>query len=453
MSVHFPEVPWTNAVLPWGARSGKSISSAAEITWEALLPRTRTWAVAPTYVLTDKVFDYAYHWIVQERVLDDPLLLGKGSVTYASRPKNGGGRIELKNGSWIEGKSAESPNSLAGEQLDLIVFDECARCDERIWTEYLEPRTLDRKGRAMFISTPRGYNWFRKYYFRGQDPEMRKLGWFSLSMKTAENPFISEEEIEKKRATTPEAIFRQEYEGDFTTQAGLVFPDFRDSAYPDGHLFDPKDIEFDEYYSYYRGVDIGSRLPTACLWGAVDKNNDIYIYREYERVGPIHEEHAQAIAALTGEKVSITYISPDARRKSGIRTSKEEMLCPMDIYRRAGIYALPAADNVSAGIAEVNSYLRATLEDHPSHPKLYISKECPRLRETLLSYVYPDPSPRADPIDPPDKPKKYNDHLPDALRYLLASTPRHQPYWIEDQPHETFQEKPRLKGMPSVPIY
>jgi hypothetical protein len=450
IKVHFPETAWQAAVLPWGARSGKSVSGGAEIVWESSLPRTRSWVVAPTYTLTEKVFDYVYHWIVQQRVLDDPNLLGRGSVVRASRTKDQR-RIELSNGSWIEGKSADSPNSLAGEQLDLIVFDECARCDERIFLEYLEPRLLDRHGRIIFISTPRGYNWFRKYYYRGQDPEMTE--WFSLNMKTADNPFIDSAEVEKKRATTPEAIFRQEYEGDFTTQAGLVWPEFRDSLFPTGHIYDPKDLELDESsFSYFRGVDIGSRLPTACLWGAVNRDNDTYIYREYEEASPIHETHAEAIAGLTAEKIVTTYISPDAGRKSGIRTAGQE-IAPVDIYRRAGIYTRPASNNVSAGIATVARYLRATLEDNPEHPRIFISKECPKLRESLMSYTFHEQRASGEfPLDPPDKPRKYKDHLPDAFRYLLALQPRFRSLWQEDE-YNIPKTRPTPDGMAFIPEY
>jgi hypothetical protein len=454
MEVHFPASPWTYAVLPWGARSGKSVSAAAEIVGESSLPKTRNWIVAPTYVLADKVFDYVYEWIVLQQVLDDPLLLGRGSVVRASRTKDQR-RIELSNGSWIEGKSADSPNSLVGEQLDLIVFDECARCDEKIWLEYLEARTLDRRGRTMFISTPRGFNWFRAYYFRGQDPEMKKKGWMSKNMKTIDNPFLDKDFIERKRSETPEAIWKQEYEGDFSSMAGLVWPDYRDTLWrldgPKGHLYDPKEVDLDDA-TWYRAIDIGTRHPTACLWGAVTREQDLFISREYEATNPIHEVHAESITALTSEKIATTYISPDARRKSGITTSHQQQLCPMDIYKRAGIYARPASDNVSAGISEVARYLRATLEDSPAHPRVFISRECSKLRESLQSYIYHETLTSRE-IDAPDRPRKYKDHLPDAFRYLLATTPRYRSFWMEQEEYEPVAQGPRIKGMAHIPAY
>ena len=45
------------------------------------------------------------------------------------------------------------------------------------------------------------------------------------------------------------------------------------------------------------------------------------------------------------------------------------------------------------------------------------------LRGTIKEYVYADYD-NTKAIDPPDKPKKYKDDGPDALRYLVAGRPR-----------------------------
>jgi phage FluMu gp28-like protein len=73
----------------------------------------------------------------------------------------------------------------------------------------------------MFISTPKGRNWFWRLYLRGQDDS--KSSWRSWSFPTSANPYIETGEIEAAREQLPEATFKQEYLAEFIEDAGLVF--------------------------------------------------------------------------------------------------------------------------------------------------------------------------------------------------------------------------------------
>jgi len=419
--VHFED--WRYAVLDWGRRTGKTICAAGEATAELGLPDRRIWIVAPNYELTQRVFDYVYRWVVTEGIF------GKDAVVKASNTRDRR-YIEMAWGSFIQGKSAEAPDSLVGEQLDLIVFDECARVPEMIWLECLEPTTIDRRGRAMFISTPRGKNWFYEYFLRGFDNETTTKGWIASNFKTYENPFCDRQWLESKRAQTPDIIWRREYEGSFEDFGGLVYQDFRAKNMDEGgHLFSPHEMQFSTDYTDYRGIDIGFRLPTACVWGKVDDCNNVWIYREYEEANTIHEDHAQAIVALTSENIYQTYISPDAARRFGNQvTADERATSPLQVYRDNGIFARKAVDDVMPGIGVVSRYLRATLEDNAEHPRLYISMDCPKLIRSLEMYQFANVNSREE-LDQPDKPRKKDDHLPDALRYLLTARPRYLRDW------------------------
>jgi hypothetical protein len=337
--------------------------------------------------------------------------------------------------------------------LDLVVFDECARCPETIWSENLEPTTIDRKGRVMFISTPRGHNWFKKYFDRGQVEETKAKGWHSLQMKSIENPHHDTDWIRSKRAETATNIWKQEYEGDFTHFSGLVYPDYVDKPYPAGHLFDPNDYDFSTGYTFYRAIDVGWRHPTACVWLAVDAEGNVFFLREYEVQNVVHEVHAQAIKALSPEKVACTWISPDAARRNPLTDDALQQLSAMDIYQRAGIYVLPASNAVNPGISEVARYLRSTLEDNALHPKVLFSKELSGTREGMRSYVFQEHESKRE-LDAPDKPRKYKDDLVDAVRYALAARPQYQQLFMqEDYGDDPVVAEPPVPGMASVPYY
>jgi phage FluMu gp28-like protein len=127
---------------------------------------------------------------------------------------------------WV--RSADNPDSLRGEGLDFAVLDECAFMKEAAWQEAIRPALSDRQGRAMFISTPKGRNWFWRLWQRCQDAH--DSDWRGWQLPTSDNPFIADEEIEAARGTLPERIYQQEYQAVFIEDAGGVFRRVMDAA-------------------------------------------------------------------------------------------------------------------------------------------------------------------------------------------------------------------------------
>ena len=68
-------------------------------------------------------------------------------------------------------RSAYHPDRLRGEGLDLVVLDEAAYMEARVWSEIVRPMIAQSRGSALFLSTHRGHNWFRDLYKIGLDPE------------------------------------------------------------------------------------------------------------------------------------------------------------------------------------------------------------------------------------------------------------------------------------------
>jgi len=129
--------------------------------------------------------------------------------------------VTLPSGGTVQVRSADDPQSLRGEGLDFCVLDECAFMREEAWQEALRPALSDRQGGAMFISTPKGRNWFWRLWQRGQDEH--EPDWASWQRPTSENPYIAASEIAAARHDLPERIFAQEYEAQFLEDAGSVF--------------------------------------------------------------------------------------------------------------------------------------------------------------------------------------------------------------------------------------
>ena len=60
---------------------------------------------------------------------------------------------------------------MLGEELDLLIIDEAANISQKIWFDYLLPTTASktRQGKTIFISTPRGKNWFYDLYIKAKE--------------------------------------------------------------------------------------------------------------------------------------------------------------------------------------------------------------------------------------------------------------------------------------------
>ena len=129
-------------------------------------------------------------------------------------------RLTVNNG-WIQVRSADSEGGLRGEGLDLLIVDECAHIRNfgAVWEQELRPSLSDRKGGAMFISTPKGFNHFADLFAMANS----NIDWRSWQLPTSSNPYIDPLEIDAAKSTLPALVFRQEYEAEFVQLAGALF--------------------------------------------------------------------------------------------------------------------------------------------------------------------------------------------------------------------------------------
>ena len=90
------------------------------------------------------------------------------------------------NNSRITLYGADNYDSLRGIYLDGIVLDEYAQMSPKAWSEVIRPALTDRKGWAIFIGTPQGYNSFYDLYKYAQEEKK----WHSAMYKASETGII-----------------------------------------------------------------------------------------------------------------------------------------------------------------------------------------------------------------------------------------------------------------------
>lgn len=117
-------------------------------------------------------------------------------------------RADFPNGARLSLYGADNPDSLRGIYLDGVVLDEFAQMPPSVWTEILRPALADRKGRAVFIGTPKGKNRFWELYKHAQTAD----NWAAYLHRASETGILAPEEIEDMRAEMAPEEFEQELE-------------------------------------------------------------------------------------------------------------------------------------------------------------------------------------------------------------------------------------------------
>lgn len=149
-------------------------------------------------------------------------------------------------GSRIELKGADNEDSLLGVGLNGVVMDESAMIKPNVWPRIVRPMLADSRGWAIFISTPRGKNWFYDLFLL-QDKYPDE--WRSWNYPTSVNKYIHPDELKAMKDDMPELLYSQEVLAQFLDDNTGVFKGIRQCTV--GELKDPV-----EGRSYVMGVDL-----------------------------------------------------------------------------------------------------------------------------------------------------------------------------------------------------
>ncbi len=129
--------------------------------------------------------------------------------------------IALKNGSEIIFRSAEKYDNIRGMTVDYGILDESAFMKEDAWKEAIRPVFMVRGKKVLFISTPKGKNWFYEIFQLAKSPDYPQYQAYTGS--SYDTPYIALDEIEDAKKTLPPNVFEQEYLAKFIDSGGEVF--------------------------------------------------------------------------------------------------------------------------------------------------------------------------------------------------------------------------------------
>lgn len=206
-----------------GRRGGKTMSAAWETLYYALHPEEfhrdahGTESQRPLWIWVlakDHEVGFPARQAMQE-ALDAANLRPNTDYKWNRTEK----KIEFENGTLLQFKSADDPQSLRGAGLDILWIDEAAFVPSRDAWDVVRPALSDKLGRVITTTTPKGTNWFYDEFW---SPERKQAAnQFRVEYTSIDNPYFAKEEWEEAKATLHPIIFAQEFMAAFDALQGI----------------------------------------------------------------------------------------------------------------------------------------------------------------------------------------------------------------------------------------
>lgn len=369
-------------MLNAGRRYGKTHLAVLELMIAAVnKPKSINWYVAPTYRQAEQIA-----WGKLKALIPSSYIASKNESDLS---------ILLRNGSMIALRGADNPDSLRGPGLDFVVLDEAAFQKHEAWTEVIRPALSDRLGRALFISTPCGYNWFYDLYCAAKG----RPDWSAMQFTTLEGGNVPASEVEAARAELDERTFRQEYEASFEALAGRVY-----YAYDREHNALP--VEDDGKSPVLVGMDFNVNPMSATF--AIRAGDQLHFIGELLMPNGNTEDMASAIKVrFPGRKL---YVYPDPTGNAR-KTSAPVGQTDFTILRGAGFSVL--APSHPYPVADKINTVNAAMKTAAGVRRVFINPtKCPQLVKAFDGLTYREGT------SEPDKSLGL-DHITDAAAYLI----------------------------------
>lgn len=365
-----------------GRRFGKTCLAITECLYHAQLATNQLiWYIAPTYRMAKELA-----WEELKEAIPQNMVASKNESELTITIKGYNSKIVLK--------GADNPDSLRGKGLNFVVFDETADISADTWFKVIYPALTDKQGSALFIGTPKGYDWFYDLYMYG----LYTLTWEVFTYTTAQGGNVTLEELEYAKSTLSPKHYRQEFEASFETLMNTVYSSFNRNSNVDTGV---EDIGSDIYVGMDFNVDpmsavIGSRV-----------TNQLHIFDEIEIMNGSTEEMCEEIKSRYPNRNII--IAPDPSGKAR-KTSAPVGQTDFSIIKSYK-YKIMSPNKAPAIVDRINE-VNALCHNAKNERRLFINPKCKKLIKCIEGLTYKKDT------SLPDKSLGL-DHMTDALGYLV----------------------------------
>ena len=322
---------------------------------------------------------------------------------YIAKKDETGLSLTLTNGSQIFLRGAENETGLKGLGLDFVVLDEAAYIAESVFTTTVRPALSDKRGRALFISTPAGMvSWFYELYLSSQS----RPDWGHHAYTTIEGGNVPPEEVEAARRDMDPRIFQQEYCASFESMAGRVYYAFD----PKLNVVEDKDMEdIKETETIHASLDFNVCPLVCCI--TVKRGPEVHVVEEIAIMNGNTEMMAQEIRKRYPKNVILCYPDPTGASR---KTSATAGVTDHSILRSHGFSVIsphapwPVTDklnNTNHALCDASGYRRL----------LFKKSKTKEVQRALMGLTFVEGT------SIPDPRSQYS-HFSDSLSYGLFYT-------------------------------
>lgn len=265
-------------------------------------------------------------------------------------------------------------------------------------------------------------------------------GYRMFHMPSDENRFLGETNRRFLMAHDS-AFIRRNVQGLWGQPEGAIHVIHPSSLVPGS----PELLEYFRHHcTLFRTMDYGDSAPTAVGWWAVDRNGNLFLYREYYQGNTIISRHRQNITDLSeyesyDQNLADPSIFHQMPAKSGGRFCvADEFADVVELPRATAIFWQPADNNELSTRNRINEYLRFDADRIPpailgrtelGSPRLFFvtqNESYPSgtyhcLRETRSQRRVKVGTDLGKPIFSDERDPDITDHAYDFLRYFLSS--------------------------------
>lgn len=322
-------------------------------------------------------------------------------------------------------ETVEDASRRQGGEYQLICFDEASLVPGEV-IEALEERQRTSSARIPVLglrlaSNPGdvGHMWLKNRFIdptdygehQSLDAQGRMVAF--IPAKAADNPHLDANYQKQLDAISDPERKRAMRDGDWEVLAGAMFGEWNRERHVVPAFPVPK-----EWATRRAGIDYGYAAPWAVVWGALDNDGRVWLYRELYAVKVAERDQAKAILEAeqcAGDPFVYRVMDPAAWGQAG------SALPPATQYLLAGCAVEKALNDRLSGASRFHTYL----QEAPAcaHHRAMGWSTCPMLHvfDTLSNWLKTVPSLPRDPKRPEDVLTTAVDHLYDATRYLLMS--------------------------------
>lgn len=391
-----------------GKRSGKTTFGVVEVCWAAL--GIHPYLDLPKPPLAIRVCSVDFTSGIQAIIM--PMIKQWLPAHCIKEERKEKREIELVNGTIIDFKSYDQ---------DIEKFEGVAR--HLVWMDEEPPRDIyesnymrtigkNINGKLLITCTPlHGLTWLYDVLYDNSEAVPPYVEHCHVSI--FDNPHLPADAVSNimhdpaMKDNLEAALF-----GKFIAKTGLIYKQFAEVNICDPYTPKAEDM-------ILIGIDPHDRNPHAVVFAALNREEDYIIYDEVLEhlvIGDLVNKIKTKMGTRFPPALAVIDTSAHAEQSiAGISVADEMM--------RRGLPTIGAFKDWQAGVLKVNEFL----DSSAGRPRLKIARNCPQTIREFRHYVWADWARAKDKYNPKEKPLEKDDHLLDAIRYVVMANVKYRP--------------------------